>query len=111
MNEGNALEQDVWERKYHLALERMERDESDFRRLEEGLRRIVVRLAALARGQSAEADRLLDRLGDDLRHASEPETLDPLLDGLAEAVADPSATKLAMNSRPVRLPTVQSNTT
>jgi diguanylate cyclase len=87
MNEGNALEQDVWERKYHLALERMERDESDFRRLEEGLRRIVVRLAALARGQSAEADRLLDRLGDDLRHASEPETLDPLLDGLAEAVA------------------------
>lgn len=87
MTEGNAVEQDVWERKYHLALERMERDESDFRRLEEGLRRIVVRLAALARGQSAEADRLLDHLGDDLRHVSEPETLDPLLDALAEAVA------------------------
>jgi diguanylate cyclase len=87
MNEGDAVEQDVWERKYHLALERMERDESDFRRLEEGLRRLVVRLAALARGQGAEADRLLDRLGDDLRHASQPETLDPLLDALAEAVA------------------------
>jgi diguanylate cyclase len=81
------LEQDVWERKYHLALERMERDEPHFRTLEEGLRRLVLRLAALARGQSVEADRLLDRLGDGLRQASEPAALDPLLDALAEAVA------------------------
>jgi diguanylate cyclase len=81
------LEQDVWERKYHLALERMERDERDFRTLEEGLRRLVLRLAALARGQSTEADRLLDRLGDGLRQASAPDALDPLLDALAEAVS------------------------
>src|SRR3954465_7666047 len=87
MNEGDAVEQDVWERKYHLALERMERDERDFRTLEEGLRRLVLRLAALARGQSTEADRLLDRLGDGLRQASAPDALDPLLDALAEAVS------------------------
>lgn len=86
MNEANGVTQDVWERKYHLALERMERDEQDFRQLEEGLRRLVVRLAALARGQSVEADRLLDHLGDDLRHISSAETLNPLLDALAEAV-------------------------
>jgi diguanylate cyclase len=86
MNEANGVTQDVWERKYHLALERMERDEHDFRQLEEGLRRLVLRLAALARGQSDAADRLLDQLGDGLRHASAPETFDPLLDALAEAV-------------------------
>ncbi|TCV91651.1 diguanylate cyclase [Luteibacter rhizovicinus] len=81
------MEQEHWERKYHLALERMERDERDFRVLEEGLRRLVLRLAALARGQGDEADRLLDRLGDGLRQASSPEALDPLLDELADAVA------------------------
>jgi len=87
MNEGGGVAQDVWERKYHLALERMERDEHDFRVTEEGLRRLVLRLAALGRGQSEEADRLLDHLGDGLRHASIPETLDPLLDALTEAIA------------------------
>ncbi|HVI56769.1 MAG TPA: diguanylate cyclase [Luteibacter sp.] len=86
MSEGDDVTQDVWERKYHLALERMERDEQDFRKLEEGLRRLVLRLVALARGQSTQADRLLDQLGDDLRHVSSPDTLEPLLDALAEAV-------------------------
>jgi diguanylate cyclase len=86
MNEGDGVDQDVWERKYHLALERMERDEHDFRRLEEGLRRLVLRLAALARGQSVEADRLLDQLGDGLSLASDPDALDALLDALAQAV-------------------------
>jgi len=86
MNEGDGVTQDVWERKYHLALERMERDEQDFRQLEEGLRRLVLRLAALARGQSTDADRLLDQLGDGLGIASDPDALDPLLDALAEAV-------------------------
>jgi diguanylate cyclase len=86
MNEGDGVTQDVWERKYHLALERMERDEQDFRQLEEGLRRLVLRLSALARGQSLDADRLLDQLGDGLGIASDPAVLDPLLDALAEAV-------------------------
>jgi diguanylate cyclase len=86
MNEGDGVDQDVWERKYHLALERMERDEHEFRRLEEGLRRLVLRLAALARGQSAEADRLLDHLGDGLSLASDSDALDTLLDALAEVV-------------------------
>lgn len=78
---------DIWERKYNLALERMERDERDFRAIEESLRRLVVRLAALARGQSEKADRLLDQLNEGLRHAVTPDALEPLLDGLAEAVA------------------------
>ncbi|WP_213949675.1 GGDEF domain-containing protein [Luteibacter sp. dw_328] len=97
MNEGDGLDQDVWERKYHLALERMERDEHDFRRLEEGLRRLVLRLTALARGQSAQADRLLDQLGDGLGLASDPDALDTLLDALAEAVT-------ALEPRPAPAP-------
>src|SRR6187402_1535419 len=97
MNEVDGLEQDVWERKYHLALERMERDERDFRTLEEGLRRLVLRLTALARGQSAQADRLLDQLGDGVSLASDPDTLDTLLGALAEAVT-------ALEPRPAQTP-------
>jgi diguanylate cyclase len=81
------VELDIWERKYNLALERMERDERDFRAIEESLRRLVLRLSALARGQSDAADRLLDQLGESLRQACDPAALEPLLDGLAEAVA------------------------
>lgn len=81
------MELDIWERKYNLALERMERDERDFRAIEESLRRLVLRLSALARGQSEAADRLLDQLGEGLRESCAPEALEPLLDGLAEAVA------------------------
>lgn len=81
------MEHDVWERKYNLALERMERDERDFRAIEESLRRLVLRLSALARGQSDAADRLLDQLGEGLRESCEPARLEPILDALAEAVA------------------------
>ncbi|WP_448096400.1 diguanylate cyclase [Luteibacter yeojuensis] len=83
---GSCLEQDVWERKYHLALERMERDERDFRALEEGLRRLALRLAVLARGQDGELDGLLDHLATELRHVPSLTTLEPLLDALARAV-------------------------
>ncbi|MGF6710397.1 diguanylate cyclase [Luteibacter sp. W1I16] len=84
---GSCLEQDVWERKYHLALERMERDERDFRALEEGLRRLALRLAVLARGQDRELDGLLDHLASELRHVPSLAALEPLLDALATAVA------------------------
>lgn len=84
---GTGVEQDIWERKYHLALERMERDERDFRELEEGLRRLAVRLAALARGQGSDIDGLLDRLNEALRDSPQPALLDSLLDSLSEAVA------------------------
>ena len=84
---GTGVEQDIWERKYHLALERMERDERDFRDLEEGLRRLAVRLTALARGQGTDVDRLLDRLSEALRDSPDPVLLDTLLDSLTEAVA------------------------
>jgi diguanylate cyclase len=84
---GQQVEHDVWERKYNLALERMERDERDFRAIEESLRRLVLRLSALARGQSDAADRLLDQLGEGLRESCEPARLEPILDALAEAVA------------------------
>jgi diguanylate cyclase len=84
---GTGVEQDIWERKYHLALERMERDERDFRDLEEGLRRLAVRLAALARGQGSDIDSLLDRLNEALRDSPQPALLDTLLESLSEAVA------------------------
>lgn len=83
---GSCLEQDVWERKYHLALERMERDEREFHALEEGLRRLALRLAALARGHDDELDRLLDRLAAELRHVPSLGALEPLLEALAKAV-------------------------
>jgi diguanylate cyclase len=84
---GTGVEQDIWERKYHLALERMERDERDFRELEEGLRRLAVRLVALARGQDSDIDGLLDRLNEALRDSPQPAVLDTLLDSLSDAVA------------------------
>lgn len=84
---GDRVEQDVWERKYHLALERMERDEHDFRQVEEGLRRLALRLALLARGQSPDADALLDRLTASLHAAPSVESLDPLLDDLSTVVS------------------------
>lgn len=94
---GDRVEQDIWERKYHLALERMERDERDFRELEEGLRRLAVRLAALARGQGTDVDRLLDRLNEALRGAPTPALLDALLDSLTEAVAGLDRLPAAVN--------------
>jgi diguanylate cyclase len=82
-----AAEYDVWERKYHLALERMERDERAWREAEETLRRLVVRLAALSRGQHPEADDLLDRLAAHLRDGADPGTLESLVEALADIVS------------------------
>jgi diguanylate cyclase len=94
---GDRVEQDIWERKYHLALERMERDERDFRELEEGLRRLAVRLAALARGQGTDVDHLLDRLNEALRGSPTPAVLDALLDSLTEVVAGLDSLPAAVN--------------
>lgn len=107
MTEEHAV-QDVWERKYHLALERMERDERDFRAIEEGLRRLSVRLAALARGQGTDIDRLLDRLGEALRGAPSADVLESLLDALAEAVTGLDQLPPAVNddARPDETPAV-----
>jgi diguanylate cyclase len=81
------LEQEHWERKYHLALERMERDEQQFRALEERLRRLAFRLGVLARGGGPELDALLERVAVAARGASVAEELDPLLDALGDAIA------------------------
>ncbi|UPG85144.1 GGDEF domain-containing protein [Luteibacter aegosomatis] len=80
------MEEDVWERKYHLALARIESDERDFRRVEDTLRRLATRLAMLARGQGDESDRWLDRVGEQLRGAVVPENVDALLEALAGIV-------------------------
>lgn len=86
MGPGDRLEGDVWERKYHLALARMESDERDFRRVEDTLRKLATRLAMLARGQGDESDRWLDRVGEQLRGAMVPENVDALLEALAGIV-------------------------
>jgi diguanylate cyclase len=80
------LEDGVWERKYHLALERMERDEREFRAVEEVLRRLALRLAALVRTSDAEVDALLERLTTELRGTPSPASIEPLLDALGEVV-------------------------
>jgi len=81
------LEDDVWERKYHLALERMERDDREFRAVEEVLRRLALRLAALARPVGPDVEALLERLTAELRGTPSPASIEPLLEGLTEAVA------------------------
>src|SRR4051812_5299358 len=82
----SIVEQDIWERKYHLALERMERDERDYRELEAGLRRLGLRLAALARGQDSSVDALLDRMNHELKGTPSAAVLDDLLAKLSHAV-------------------------
>lgn len=77
----------MWERKYHLALERMERDERDFRLVEDALRKLATRLATLARGQGEDVDRWLDRVGEQLGGTVAPERVDVLLDQLSAIVA------------------------
>jgi diguanylate cyclase len=81
------LEQEHWERKYHLALERLEQDEYAFRALETCLRRLVSRVAILAHGRDGDTDRLLDRLAEAMRQSATEDVLDPLLTLLGEAVA------------------------
>ncbi|WP_051938458.1 GGDEF domain-containing protein [Luteibacter sp. 9135] len=103
---STGVEQDIWERKYHLALERMERDERDFRDLEEGLRRLAVRLAALARGQGSDIDSLLDRLNEALRDSPQPALLDTLLESLSEAVAGLDRLPSAVNDDAPAAPAV-----
>ena len=83
---GDRADQDLWERKYHLALERMETDEREHRALGDVLRRLSLRLAVLVRGDGGEFDGLLDRLTSELRGSPSPATLEPLLEAIAEAV-------------------------
>ncbi len=92
---GYGLEQDHWERKYHLALARMEGDERAFRSLEACLRRLVSRVGLLGRGQSAETDALLERLAQAIREDAPAEVLEPFLSALGEAISrlDASATQ------------------
>jgi len=80
------LDEGIWERKYHLALERMERDEEASRAVGDVLRRLSLRLAVLVRGDGGELDELLDRLTTELRGSPSPATVEPLLERLAEAV-------------------------
>lgn len=86
MKPGNRLEEDVWERKYHLALERMESDEREFRAVEEVLRRLALRLVALVSAPGPEVDALLERLTAELRGTPSPASIEPLLDALAGVV-------------------------
>jgi diguanylate cyclase len=83
---GDGLEKEHWERKYYLALETLERDEKTFRALEECLRRLVSRLAILARGHGTQTDGLLDQLTDAMRQVAPVEAMDPLLVPLADAI-------------------------
>jgi len=101
-NEGmGRAGDDVWERKYHLALERMERDERDHRAIGDVLRRLSLRLAVLVRGDGGELDGLLERLTAELRGSPSPDRLEPLLDALAEAVTMLDAAPAPIAHEPV----------
>ena len=90
------MAQDRWERRYYEAIERLERDEARWGRVETLLRRMSGRLAVAARGHGASLDAVLDQV---VRHCREPadeRALQPLLGELSTAIAAldaaPSAT-------------------
>jgi len=65
----------------------MEGDERAFRSLEACLRRLVSRVALLGCGQSAETDKLLDRLAGAIRDDASADVLEPFLSELGEAIS------------------------
>ena len=90
------MAQDRWERRYYEAIERLERDEARWDRVETLLRRMSGRLAVAARVHGASLDAVLDQV---VRHCREPadeRALQSLLGELSTAIAAldaaPSAT-------------------
>ncbi|NID17499.1 diguanylate cyclase [Luteibacter yeojuensis] len=80
------LDNQLWESKYHEAVERMTREEAQWRTAESLLRQLVGCLGRVAHGAHDRVDPHIERLSAALSGPMEPLALEPLVNGLAEAI-------------------------
>jgi diguanylate cyclase len=81
-----ATEKDDWRRKYYDSLRSMEREEQQFRALEQVLRKLVSRVCLAAQGQSKRLDAELNQLSGAVRGGADATTLEPLGAAITDAV-------------------------
>jgi len=81
------LENQVWESKYHEAVERLTREEAQWRTAESLLRQLVACLGHIAHGAHDQVDPHIERLSVALAGPMEPLALEPLVNELATAIS------------------------
>ena len=80
------LDNQVWESRYHEAVDRLSREEAQWRTAESLLRQIVGCLGRAAHGAHDQVDPHIERLSGALQGPMDAMTLEPLVNGLAEAM-------------------------
>jgi diguanylate cyclase len=80
------LDNQVWESKYHEAVERLSREEAQWRTAESLLRQLVGCLGRAAHGAHDQVDPHIERLSGALQGPMDAMTLEPLVNGLSEAM-------------------------
>jgi diguanylate cyclase len=80
------LDNQLWESKYHEAVERLTREEAQWRIAESLLRQLVGCLGRVAHGAHDQVDPHIERLSAALSGPMEPLALEPLVSGLADAI-------------------------
>jgi diguanylate cyclase len=80
------LDNQLWESKYHEAVERLTREEAQWRTAESLLRQLVGCLGRVAHGAHDQVDPHIERLSAALSGTMEPLSLEPLVNELAEAI-------------------------
>ncbi|MDQ0009707.1 diguanylate cyclase [Luteibacter jiangsuensis] len=80
------LDNQLWESKYHEAVERLTREEAQWRTAESLLRQLVGCLGRVAHGAHDQVDPHIERLSAALSGTMEPLALEPLVTELAEAI-------------------------
>lgn len=80
------MDNQLWESKYHEAVERLTREEAQWRTAESLLRQLVGCLGRVAHGAHDQVDPHIERLSVALNGTMEPLALEPLVNGLAEAI-------------------------
>ena len=80
------LDNQVWESRYHEAVERLSREEAQWRTAESLLRQLVGCLGRAAHGAHDQVDPHIERLSGALQGPMDAMTLEPLVNGLSEAM-------------------------
>lgn len=80
------MDNQLWESKYHEAVERLTREEAQWRTAESLLRQLVGCLGRVAHGAHDQVDPHIERLSAALSGTMEPLSLEPLVNELAEAI-------------------------
>jgi diguanylate cyclase len=81
-----ALDNQLWESKYHEAVDRLTREESQWRTAESLLRQLVGCLGRAAHGANDRVDPHIERVSTALHGPMDPMVLEPLVHGLSEAL-------------------------